>query len=328
MKEIACIVVLCLSCICGYTCRAEDDSLLVVFWNVENFFDYVDDGTGESDREFSSMGTRHWTRKRFYAKCDAIVKTVFWLADRCRRMPDVIGLAEVENRGVLSKMLNSTLLRKYDYAIVHRESGDRRGIDVALLYRKSVMDTLSTSYITPLYKGIAMQTRDILHARMCLSDGSYADFIVNHHPSKFGGEEKSRGRRYAAMDALKHLCDSLKGKYMIVMGDFNDTPDAEQFRVLDDVLINKAENSHHRGEGTIRYEGRWELIDMFMTSRPLAAESRMEIMRVPFLMTYEKKHPGEKPLRTYVGPRYMGGVSDHCPIVLRVHFHPQIIVKS
>ena len=320
MKTIVCVVVLCLSCVFGSTCRGEEDSLLVVFWNVENFFDYVDDGTGESDREFSSMGSRHWTKKRFYAKCDAVAKTVFWLADRYGRMPDVIGLAEVENRGVLTRMLSNTLLRKYDYGIVHRQSGDRRGIDVALLYRKSVMDTLSTSFVTPLYEGKNMTTRDILHAKMRLSDGYTVDFMVNHHPSKFGGEEESRDRRNAAMETLRHLSDSLKSDHMVVMGDFNDTPDAEQFRMLDGILVNKAESLYQRREGTIRYEGKWELIDMFMTSRSLATESRMEIVRVPFLMTYEKKHPGEKPLRTYVGPRYTGGVSDHCPIVLRVHF--------
>ena len=320
MKVIVCVVVLCLSFIFEASCSERGDSLVVVFWNVENFFDYFDGGTGDSDREFSSMGARHWTKKKFYAKCDAVAKTVFWLTDRYGRMPDVIGLAEVENRGVLTRMLSSTLMRKYDYGIVHRESGDRRGIDVALLYRKSVMDTLSTSFVTPVYEGKPMQTRDILHARMSLADSSVADFIVNHHPSKFGGEEESRGRRDAAMETLKHFCDSLKGDQMIVMGDFNDTPDAEQFRMLDGLLVNKAEGLHQRREGTIRYEGKWELIDMFMTSPSLDAESRMEIVRVPFLMTYEKKHPGEKPLRTYVGPRYTGGVSDHCPIVLRVYF--------
>ena len=319
MRKFICLVVFALVAVCGH-CSSHRDSLLVVFWNVENFFDYVDGGTGESDREFSSMGARHWTKKRFYAKCDAVAKTVFWLADRYGRMPDVIGLAEVENRGVLTRMLSNTLLRKYDYGIVHRQSGDRRGIDVALLYRKSVMDTLSTSFVTPLYEGKNMTTRDILHAKMRLSDGYIVDFMVNHHPSKFGGEDESRDRRNAAMETLRHLSDSLKSDHMVVMGDFNDTPDAEQFRMLDGILVNKAESLYQRREGTIRYEGKWELIDMFMTSRSLATESRMEIVRVPFLMTYEKKHPGEKPLRTYVGPRYTGGVSDHCPIVLRVHF--------
>lgn len=320
MKEIVFIIVLCLSFVFGGTCRGEGDSLLVVFWNVENFFDYVDGGTGESDKEFSSTGVRHWTKKRFYAKCDAVAKTMLWLSDRYDRMPDVIGLAEVENRGVLARMLAGTLLRKYDYGIVHRESGDRRGIDVALLYRKAVMDTLFTSYIIPSHEGKPVQTRDILSARMQLADGSVADFIVNHHPSKFGGEEESRGRRKAAMEALKHLCDSLSCVHTIVMGDFNDTPDAEQFRMLDGILVNKSQGLHQRREGTIRYEGKWELIDMFMTSPSLAAKSEMQIVRVPFLMTYERKHPGEKPLRTYVGPRYMGGVSDHCPIVLHVQF--------
>ncbi len=319
MKEIVCVV-LCLSCVFGITCHAEEDSLVVVFWNVENFFDYFDGGTGDSDREFSYRGARHWTKKRFYAKCDAVAKTVFWLADRYGRMPDVIGLAEVENRGVLTRMLSSTLLRKYDYGIVHRQSGDRRGIDVAMLYRKSVLDTLSTSFVTPLYKGKSMPTRCILHARMRLANGFMADFIVNHHPSKFGGEEESKDRRNAAMETLKRLCDSLKGNHMLVMGDFNDTPDAEQFRMIDGILVNKAEGLYKKREGTIRYEGKWELIDMFMTSPSLSDESRMEIVRVPFLMTYEKKHPGERPLRTYVGPRYVGGVSDHCPIVLRIHF--------
>ena len=236
MKVIVCVVVLCLSFIFEASCSERGDSLVVVFWNVENFFDYFDGGTGDSDREFSSMGARHWTKKKFYAKCDAVAKTVFWLADRYRRMPDVIGLAEVENRGVLTRMLSSTLMRKYDYGIVHRESGDRRGIDVALLYRKSVMDTLSTSFVTPVYEGKPMQTRDILHARMSLADGSVADFIVNHHPSKFGGEEESRGRRDAAMETLKHFCDSLKAEQVIVMGDFNDTWDSKPLANLDHLV--------------------------------------------------------------------------------------------
>ena len=98
----------------------------MVFWNVENFFDHVDGGTGESDNEFSSAGSRRWTARRFYEKCDAVAKSLLWIGEKYGRMPDVIGLAEVENKGVLVKLLNATLLRKYDYTIVHHESGDRR----------------------------------------------------------------------------------------------------------------------------------------------------------------------------------------------------------
>ena len=145
--------------------------------------------------------------------------------------------------------------------------------------------------------------------------------IVNHHPSKYGGSEASEGRRNAAMAALKDMSDSLisagQGR-IVAMGDFNDTPDGPQFRMLDGVLQNMSDRLFKAGEGTIRYQGKWELIDMFMVSPDLIHSSRMEIVRIPFLMTYERKYPGLKPLRTYSGPRYIGGVSDHCPIVLMI----------
>ena len=102
------------------------------------------------------------------------------------------------------------------------------------------------------------------------------------------------------------------------MGDFNDNPDSPQFSGMDGLMVNKAQELHQKGEGTIRYEGKWDLIDMFMVSPALDRTSVMEIVRVPFLMPREKKHPGEKPFRTYSGPRYIGGVSDHCPVVLLI----------
>ncbi len=294
------------------------EGMMVMFWNLENFFDWVDEGKNDGESEFSSYGSRRWTRGRFYSKCDAIAKSVLWVGDEYGRMPDVIGVAEVENKGVLTKMLSATSLRKYGYSVIHYDSGDRRGIDVALLYRRSSVEPVSSSVRTPVYEGKKMETRDILHARMRLADGSEVDFIVNHHPSKFGGEEESRGRREAAMETLKEMCDSLGKGNIVVMGDFNDTPDAETFSVMDGILVNKGMVLHENGEGTIRYEGKWDLIDMFMIGEPLAGRTEMDICRIPFLMTWEKKHPGEKPLRTYSGPRYIGGVSDHCPIVLKL----------
>ncbi len=329
--------------------KAEDEEgILVMFWNLENFFDWM---AGEepaesrnllhkaeprlkgkaveesADREFSSGGSRRWTRKRFYGKCDAVAKSIMWIGDRYGRMPDVIGVAEVENKGVLTRMLAATALRKFGYRVVHFESGDRRGIDVALMYRESSMVMVSASVKTPVYDGEKMATRDILHVRMRLADGREMDFIVNHHPSKYGGEKHSEGRRYAAMTALKQVCDSLSGNpvngaghevNIIAMGDFNDTPDAESFDIIESTLVNKGTDFHERGEGTIRYEGKWDMIDMFMVSENLDRRTRMEICRVPFLLVRDRKHPGEKPLRTYSGPGYLGGVSDHLPIVLKL----------
>lgn len=302
----------------GFALRAqENEKKLAMFWNLENFFDWTDQGTGESDAEFSSYGKRHWTRKRFYTKCDAVSKTIFHIGDLYGKLPDVIGFAEIENRGVLEKLCSSTLLRKCGYRIVHFDSSDRRGIDVAFLYRTTCYNHLSTSLRTPETDGKKLQTRDMLHISLKdLQTDEIYDYIVCHHPSKFGGEESSIPKRLAAMTALKEMCDSLGNRNIIVMGDFNDVPSAAQFDMLDDILVNKSDSLHAAGRGTIRYEGKWDLIDMFLVSSNIEGHSVMDIPEVPFLMTRESRHAGEKPLRTYSGPRYIGGVSDHLPVVL------------
>ena len=295
----------------------ESGQMLVMFWNLENFFDWTDQGTGESDAEFSSAGKRHWTRKRFYSKCDAIAKTIFHIGDLYGKLPDVMGFAEIENRGVLEKLCSSTLLRKCGYRIVHFDSSDRRGIDVAFLYRTTCYNHLSTSLRAPETDGKKLQTRDMLHVSLKdLQTDEIYDYIVCHHPSKFGGEESSISKRLAAMTALKEMCDSLGNRNIIVMGDFNDVPSAAQFDMLDNILVNKSDSLHAAGRGTIRYEGKWDLIDMFLVSSNIEGHSVMDIPEVPFLMTRESRHAGEKPLRTYSGPRYIGGVSDHLPVVL------------
>lgn len=320
MREIICLVLLTVS-IESIGQVMDRSGQLVMFWNVENFFDWTDQGTGESDAEFSSTGSRRWTKKKFYAKCDAIAKSVIWIGDRYGRLPDVIGLAEVENRRVLKLLLESSLLRKCGYETVHYDSGDRRDIDVALLYRNSIFDIMESFIKTPEHEGKPLATRDILTVKLRRKDdGEQMIFIVNHHPSKYGGSKASEGPRNSVMMTMSDLCDSLmksqENACIVTMGDFNDTPDGKQFSFIDDNMVNKSAVLYEKGEGTIRYEGKWEMIDMFMVSRNIDTLSVMEVVRVPFLMTRERKHPGEKPFRTYSGPRYIGGVSDHCPIIL------------
>jgi len=305
----------------------EDSENVIVFWNLENFFDWSDSGTGESDAEFSSSGKRRWTSGRFYEKCRMVAKSLFWMGDRYGRMPDVIGVAEVENREVLSRLISSTHLRKYGYRIVHYDSSDRRGIDVALIYRPDVFEKVDDSVVTPEHEGSRMATRDILCVKLKrISDGKVYDFVVNHHPSKFGGAKESEGRRLSVMMTLRSICDSLSMESssldgyggIIAMGDFNDTPRGSQFSLLDGRLENACADLFSKGEGTIRFDGKWDLIDMFWVSPSIFSDSTAEILRIPFLMTREMKHPGEKPLRTYSGPRYLGGVSDHCPLILKI----------
>ena len=289
------------------------DSLKVMFWNLENYFDWRNDSTSVSDAEFCSRGARHWTRKRFYTKTNAIAKAILWAGT-----PDVIGLAEVENAFVLRSLVEATALRKLDYKLVHFDSPDPRGIDVALLYRASRLQ-LADARPCHLYgaDSSVMATRDILLARFKTAGADIA-FLVNHHPSKYGGAAVSEPRRQVAVRRLKQLADSLAGiglTQILAMGDMNDTPDNPVFKQLEPTLENLAKPLHRQGEGTIKYDGSWELIDMFFASSATRT-GPMKILRIPFLTTPDTSHAGTKPLRTYSGPRYMGGVSDHCPIMV------------
>ena len=295
---------------------AENSSLRIVSYNVENLFDTQHD-TLKNDSSFLPDGMHHWTYRRYQTKIDRIAQVLVNIGG-WESVP-LVGLCEVENRGVLSRLLYSTLMRKYDYGIVHFDSGDRRGIDVALLYRKSSFEILSTSLKTPVFQGEKLRTRDMLHVRMKRpAAGDTLDFIVCHHPSKYGGSDVSQSRRVAAMESLVQLCDSLGCGRKVVMGDFNDVPSAVQFDVVKEILSNKATSLFEGGLGTIRYKGKWELIDMFLVDSTLDSLSQMDVVQIPFLMIYDRSYPGYKPLRTYSGPKYLGGVSDHCPIILKI----------
>ena len=334
--------------------EAGEDPLRVLFWNLENFFDWHDGGSGEADREFSAAGPRHWTRRRFLTKAAAVAKTLLWTADRTGALPDIFAVAEVENAFVLRTLLRETSLRKTDYAVVHFDSPDRRGIDVALLYRRSRLRLLEARplRISAVRNGDTLRTRDILLAQFETENGERWSVLVNHHPSKFGGGTTD-WRREAAVERLRTVVDSLRRageEGIIAAGDFNDTPESPVFRRLtayfsetgentacgektaekafsrtdsgpgDEgaLLNNLAEPLARRGLGTIRYEGRWELIDMFFVPPSLAARCTMEILAPPFLTVHDNVHSGDRPFRTWLGPRYIGGVSDHRPILLTI----------
>ena len=324
----------------------------IVFWNLENFFDYFDDGGSSSDADFSSPGSRRWTKARFTKKCNMVGKALLWIGEnRCGegKTPAVVGVAEVENAFVLNRLVNSPVLRKMNYGYVHYNSPDRRGIDVALLYRRDMVKMLSSRPVH-IYgdDGALMRTRDILYAYIefrpesgaggiyeCSEESAeeYSEekavrpsrihILVNHHPSKFSGEKASMRGRELVMTALRDVCDSImrvSDDLIVAMGDFNDTPDGAQFNLLEGRLTNLAEPLFKRGEGSIRFDGRWELIDHFLVGNDEGLRPfEMSVVQVPFLMTEDRTHTGFKPMRTYVGPRYAGGVSDHCPILLRLY---------
>ena len=200
---------------------------------------------------------------------------------------------------------------------------------MALLYRSKVLELVDAQPCR-LYNpedSSLLGTRDILLCRFRPRADSTGKqefaILVNHFPSKFGGIAVSEPRRRIAVERLRQLTDSLGAtglQALIATGDFNDTPDNPVFRLLEETLVPLHRPYYLKGEGTIKYNGRWDLIDQAYVSSGLIPPDGppMELLRIPFLLTEDTVHFGEKPLRTYVGPRYTAGVSDHLPILLHL----------
>ena len=316
MKRTMKILLLFATFLCAADAFAQGDSLLVVSWNVENFLNPRTDTTG-----------RH-TASRLRNKCNAISKTLLLIAGQYGRLPDAVALMEVGDRYVLERLLNYTPLRKLDYAIVHFDSPDRRGIDCALLYRRSTLKLVSASP-KHLYdsNGAVMRTRDIL-----LAEFDALDILVNHHPSKVG--ISSEGRRAVAMDRLRWLMDSLAAVPSKNSPVFLDgrpqiaQPSKKTPYFLDGSAVTGSERRilavgdfnddlwKDGSPGTIKYNGAWEKIDGFFARGPISV--RESVFNHPLLSEEDKKYGGTKPRRSFSGPRYLGGVSDHYPLVLRI----------
>ena len=286
------ILLLLMAALSAGASAQDRDSLLVIFWNLENFFDYRSDNKPQ-----------YWTKARFYAKCDGIAKTLLRIADRYGRLPDAVGFAEVENAFVLRRLLSETALRKLDYQLVHYDSPDRRGIDCALLCRRSTLPLRgSAPKHVPDSAGGVMATRDIL-----LAEFDSLAILVNHHPSQLGGKAD---RRELALARLRALTDSLHvagQRRTLAIGDFNE-----------DLWKEVPGQARNDSRGTLKYNGKWEKIDGGFAEGFVRV--REEVFDDPVLLEADKAFGGEKPRRTFVGPRYTGGVSDHLPVVFIVYF--------
>lgn len=291
-------------------------TLLIMFWNLENFF------YPQKDVDFSS-GEKVVTWKRFRAKRDLISKTIIAIKDKEGAYPSVIGVCEVENLKTLKNLVYDTPLSRLGYRILHKDSPDNRGIDVALLYRDDRMILLEYSF----FEIKSFKTRDILYAKMLsveLKDTVH--FLVNHWPSKLGGEKKSLPRRMEAANLLRHIVDSVQtvnpDARIIAMGDFNDSPSSQPLQSITSLenlslrLKDSLKKTRASITGTHRYKGRWEMLDQFLVSKTI--NGNIQILSFDHLLQQDKKYLGYKTKRTFIGPRFNGGASDHLPILLKI----------
>lgn len=286
-------------------------AFIVMFWNVENFFDPFDDPL-KNDNEYTAAAVTRWTWSRFEKKRDLIGKSVIATASSTGTLPAIVALAEVENRLVARQLAAKGPLAELGYGYILRESPDPRGIDVALLYHKELFKPL----VTDSLRVEGFDTRDILYVKgVARHSGDTLHILVNHWPSKRGGAAKSQPRRDAVKRLLEAFCDSLLQSdprcLMIAVGDFNDTEPAVR-------PLKRCSPKPQTREigGTLKYKGRWETIDHCFVSEAVEAEA--EIFAPGFLLEEDKNYLGVKPRRTYIGRRYNGGVSDHLPVLLKI----------
>ena len=298
-------------------------------YNVENLFhpkhdtvvtnEGVNELTNEGfiekdDWEWTPEGERRWSYTRYYRKVENIAQVLTNIGEGDG--VDVVGLQEVENAMCVKRLCYT--LRRNEYDFVHYESPDKRGIDVALIYKKSRVDTISSRAISIQHS--AFSTRDILYvcAKIKVSgerlevSGDTIHFFVCHMPSQRGGKAESEWKREAAKKVLQEAVDSVfrvsPEAKIVVMGDMNE----------DGLVVNGLVDERMSGEGTHKYQGRWTFLDHFYVSPSLDSLSQAKVYDAEWLMETDEKYMGLRPKRTYNGFKYNNGYSDHLPIVLEI----------
>jgi predicted extracellular nuclease len=291
----------------------------VAFYNVENLFDTID-GPND-DAEFLPAAESKWNTEKYNAKLEHIRQVMAAL-----NMPMIMGVCEIENRGVLADVIG----QDKRYGIVHYDSPDARGIDVALLYRKDLLRLKSSGKIRFTLPGDSIPTsRDIVWAQYQYKKESLY-VLVNHWPSRRSGADESAPRRLMAAQMAGQFIDSLqkndpKAK-IILMGDLNDHPQDVAPQLIASKLIPQITKSSGTFGGSYNYKNEWDVLDhIFISSNTLSGKIQVQtesgkIHNFPYLLT---EYKGQTvPNRTYAGSKYLGGYSDHLPVSIQVILHP------
>lgn len=307
----------------------DSKNISVAFYNLENLFDTTND-PHILDDDFTAEGFLEWTKERYQNKLFKLSKAISEIGyEDINQHPSIVGVAEVENRKVLTDLINCNGLEELGYDFVHYNSPDERGIDTALLYRKDDFEVLESTTITVMVYNPENErdyTRDILYVRGNLH-GEMVHIYVNHWPSRRDGDEGTAYKRITAAQTLSKHLEIVKQTYpnakFIIMGDFNDNPNSESIK--DHLVINGLFNPMvtmliPEDQGSTTYRGRWNLFDQIIISTNFFARDakglsfdRAAILSDRFLQDWDKRYEGF-PFRTYAGPKYIGGYSDHFPV--------------
>ena len=317
----------------------------VVFYNFENLFDTIHD-PGVYDEEFTPEGAKQWNTTKYNKKLANLERVLFDIAAEDKDFPVVIGASEIENRSVLDDLLAQPKLAKSNYRIVHYDSPDARGVDVAFFYRPDIFKLEGSKAVKFEMPGMPnFRTRDFVTMWGTIEDEPFF-FIVVHWPSRLGGKEASAPKRMAAAEQCRAIIDSVlqanPATKVVIMGDLND--DATDDSVVEGLgakgklkevgagdMFNPFIGLLKAGYGTLAYQDSWNLFDNIIVSENLATGStgKLKIQPVggskfyggifkrPYLFQKEGQYKGY-PLRTFVGNNFQGGYSDHLPVYIYI----------
>jgi endonuclease/exonuclease/phosphatase family metal-dependent hydrolase len=304
----------------------------IAFYNTENLMDTLDDPR-TLDNDFLPKGKYKWTTQRYEKKLADIAKVLSKLGDEDG--PELVGLAEVENKKVLQELVAEDALKKHQYGIVHYDSPDKRGIDVALLYKKKSFDVLHSSIYSGAGPDKKSYTRDVLLVKGKAGKDTL-HILVNHWPSRRSGAEATTDRRLNVAITVREIVDSILQKNasakILVMGDFNDEPsdnslevvlNAKDKRSMDNKgsLYNPFISISKEGRGTLKHRYEWNLFDQIMMSKGCLEKQKGQYsfseadIYQPLWLHYNRKS-NNGPYRTYLGSDYKGGYSDHFPVYI------------
>lgn len=330
--------VLGLILVCNTSAKAQNDKKGAVqvagiaFYNFENLFDTIPNNPENRDEEFTPNGSRQWNGRKYKEKVHNLAYAISQFKTRTTPYgPAIIGVSEIENRSVMEDVVSQPELAPWNLQIVHHDSPDARGVDVGLIYnpRYFKVENVTNHRLT----AVPFRTRD----QMCVVGrllGQRIGVIVNHWPSRLGGQEKSEPNRVAAAELSKAIADSLWNVDpeigVIIMGDLNDDPmDKSCAKIIGAKKNPEGVEAHgfynpwwnmlDKGIGTLAYKSAWNLFDQIMLSGNLVNTGEgkwtfyeARVLNFEFLKDTEGNRVGY-PKRTYASGSYLGGYSDHFP---------------
>lgn len=296
-------------------------SATVLFYNVENLFDTINDPK-TVDEEFLPSAELNWNSKKYYEKISHIHEVMAQF-----QTIGLMGLCEIENKAVVKDIVKT---QKQKLKIVHFNSQDERGIDVALLYNKKIFCLKKKGFLrfTLEVAGEKKATRDIVFAEL-KKGKERVHVLVNHWPSRRGGEQESEASRMLASTTARKYIDSVltldPNAKIIMMGDLNDYPENNSVKQILEKLNPMITKSSGSLGGSHSYKNEWNVLDHMMVSSGMNTSTGMraltnsgKINEFPFLLETYKGNI--VPFRTYAGKNYLGGYSDHLPVSFEIVF--------